>query len=66
MGGTGSGRKPCFQSELVFFAMDVQMKAFAMMDAIKNKKASFDEVYDQLVDLNKYARRICEENERLK
>lgn len=65
MGGKGSGRKPNFKTELVMFALDVQIKTTSIIDNIRNKDASFEEVTNELISLNRTARRICEENERL-
>ena len=65
MGGTGSGRKISFKTNLVLYALDVQLAVTSLMDKINNENATFDEVKDELVKLNREARRICQENERL-
>lgn len=65
MGGQGSGRKPGFKTELVNFALDVQVQVTEIINSIKYEEATFDEVTEKLVKINRKARRVCEENERL-
>ena len=65
MGGSGSGRKKSFKTNLVLFALDIQVALTEILSGIKHENYSFDDVEKKLLDLVKQARRVCEENERL-